>query len=163
MRAGQDMCVGVDVDVDVDVNVDVDKDWDWGQVARVVGWWWAYASVAGLVAGLNSGKRIECASNRSPTLIVLYWQSSERSTPALDHLNHPSTESSHPLAITLVVRQTSVERPALKCQCANTEKTGVVREGESSGRADTLSSTFQPEVCQQLWHVLDIVVVYIFG
>lgn len=31
--------------------------------------------------------------------------------------------------------------------------------GESSGRADTLSSTFQPEVCQQLWHVLDIVVV----
>lgn len=48
MRAGQDMCVGVDVDVNVDV--DKDWDWDWGQVARVVGWWWAYASVAGLVA-----------------------------------------------------------------------------------------------------------------
>jgi len=31
---------------------------------------------------LKSGKRIECASNRSPTLIVLYWQSSE-------HAPHP--------------------------------------------------------------------------
>jgi len=32
-------------------------------------------------------------------------------------------------------------------------------QGASSSRADILSSSFEPEVCQQLWHVLDIVVV----